>query len=55
VVLDVPQDATVIAFGVIDSGKGQVWIDQLTLDTVGQDVPVDSMQARPPLAASPTL
>jgi hypothetical protein len=55
VVLDVPQDATMIVFGVIDSGKGRVWIDQLALDTVGQDVPVDSLQPRPALAASPTL
>jgi hypothetical protein len=55
VVLDVPQDATMIAFGVIDSGKGSVWIDQLAIDTVGQDVPVDSFQTRPALATSPTL
>jgi hypothetical protein len=49
VVLDVPQDATAIVFGVIGAGKGTVWIDQLALDTVGQDVPVDSMQPqRPP-------
>lgn len=55
VVLDVPQDAAMIVFGVIDSGKGRVWIDQLALETVGQDVPVDSLQARPPLATAPTL
>jgi hypothetical protein len=42
-------------FGVIGSGKGTVWIDQLAFETVGQDVPVDSMQQRPPLPPSPTL
>jgi hypothetical protein len=55
VVLDVPQDATRIAFGVIDSGKGTVWIDQLAFETVGQEVPVDSLQHTRPLAASPAL
>jgi hypothetical protein len=56
VVLDVPQDATAIVFGVIGAGKGTVWIDQLALDTVGQDVPVDSMQSqRPPLPTAPVL
>jgi hypothetical protein len=55
VVLDVPQDAKAIMFGVIGSGKGAVWIDQLAFETVGPDVPVDSMQQRPPLPPSPTL
>jgi hypothetical protein len=55
VVLDVPQDASMIVFGVIDSGKGRVWIDQLALDTVGQDVPVDSMQPQRPLPDAPVL
>jgi hypothetical protein len=45
VVLDVPADADTIVFGVIDSGKGQVWIDSLALQPVGQEVPVDHMQA----------
>lgn len=55
VVLDVPQDASAIMFGVIGAGKGTVWIDQLALETVGQDVPVDSLQPPRPLATSPTL
>jgi hypothetical protein len=56
VVLDVPQDASRIVFGVVGSGKGTVWIDQLAFETVGQDVPVDSMQQpRPLVAASPSL
>ena len=55
VVLDVPQDAARIAFGVINAGKGTVWIDQLAFETVGQDVPVDSAQPRAALATAPAL
>ncbi|MGB9109543.1 MAG: transcriptional regulator [Telluria sp.] len=55
VVLDVPQDATAITFGVIGAGKGTVWIDQLALETVGQDVPVDSLQPQRPLPTAPAL
>ena len=44
VTLDVPPNATMISFGVIGAGKGQVWIDDLKLDTVGKDTPVDVQQ-----------
>jgi hypothetical protein len=55
VVLDVPQDASAVMFGVIGSGKGTVWIDQLAFETVGQDVPVDSMRPARSLSVSPSL
>ncbi|MCC2961031.1 transcriptional regulator [Massilia sp. IC2-278] len=56
VTLDVPADASIVSFGVIGSGKGQVWIDALTLEPVGRDVPVDRMSARQrPLPDKPTL
>jgi hypothetical protein len=55
VVLDVPPDARTITFGVIDSGKGQVWIDALAFETVGREVPVDGMPAPRDLPATPTL
>lgn len=55
VVLDVPNDATAIAFGVIDNGVGQVWIDQLALETVGLDVPVDTQQRQYKLPLTPSL
>lgn len=54
VTLDVPQDATTITFGVINSGVGQVWIDELSFDVVGSDVPVDAMPAAS-LPERPTL
>jgi hypothetical protein len=38
VVLDVPASSRNIAFGVLLDGKGQVWMDDLQLEVVGQDV-----------------
>ena len=55
VVLDVPQDAAVISFGVNNIGKGQVWIDRLGFEQVGQDVPVDAMRPERPLPTVPVL
>lgn len=55
VVLDVPTDAASIIFGVIGDGTGSVWIDQLSFEKVGQDVPVDSLGPRRPLPSAPTL
>lgn len=40
IVLDVPNDARDIAFGVLLQNKGQVWADGLTFEVVGKDVPV---------------
>jgi hypothetical protein len=55
VVLDVPQEAAFITFGVNNIGKGQVWIDRLGFEPVGQDVPVDSMRSARHLPTEPTL
>lgn len=55
VVLDVPANATAIAFGAIDEGLGQVWLDQMALETVGMDVPVDIQQEEQKLPLTPTL
>ena len=55
VVLDVPQDGGMIVFGVINNGSGQVWIDRLGFEQVGQDVPVDVQKARGTLPAVPVL
>jgi hypothetical protein len=37
-VLDVPSEASLIAFGVMLGGKGQIWVDDLQLEVVGHDV-----------------
>ncbi|MFZ6757753.1 transcriptional regulator [Undibacterium sp. Ji50W] len=55
VVLDVPANANSIAFGVIDGGKGQVWLDDLKLEVVGNDVPVDKMKQGRQLPTAPSL
>lgn len=38
IVLDVPKESTVISFGIILSGRGQVWVDQLTFEEVDESV-----------------
>lgn len=37
VVLDVASDATSISFGILLSGTGQVWLNHVTLDPVGEE------------------
>lgn len=54
VVLDVPADGAVLAFGVINSGAGQVWIDELSLEPVGKEVAVDT-PARNKMPETPSL
>jgi hypothetical protein len=43
VVLDVPADATGISFGTLLSGPGEVWLNDVKFDTVGQDVSTTGM------------
>ncbi len=47
VVLDVPDKAEVIAFGVILQGSGQVWADDIQLEGVGQDVASTNLSISP--------
>jgi hypothetical protein len=53
VVLDVPADASDIAFGFLLIGKGQLWVDGLRLEPVDSSVPVTS-SAKPALPAVPS-
>jgi hypothetical protein len=39
IVLDVPQDATGIFFGVLLEGKGAVWLNSVSFDVVASDTP----------------
>jgi hypothetical protein len=39
VVLDVPQDATGIAFGILLKGSGSAWLNHPQLEVVGNDIP----------------
>ncbi len=51
VVLDAPRDATGIFFGVLLSGSGSVWLNNVKFEVVGADVPTtgsaDSSTAEP--------
>jgi hypothetical protein len=55
VTLDVPSDARMISFGVIDEGTGQVWLDELKFDVVGPEVPTDAMPYFAEPARKPVL
>jgi hypothetical protein len=39
VVLDVPETSTALAYGILLSGSGKVWIADVRLELVGEEVP----------------
>lgn len=47
IVLDVPQESTLLAFGILLAGKGGVWLSDVTFDVVGQDVSTTDTLALP--------
>jgi hypothetical protein len=51
IVLDVDSKATAVAFGILLAGKGAVWIDDMTFEIVGENVPVTGFQSN--LTSSP--
>jgi hypothetical protein len=53
VVLDVPQEATGIFFGVLLGGTGQVWISNAKFEVVGSDVPTTGSGATPSMPLEP--
>jgi beta-lactamase regulating signal transducer with metallopeptidase domain len=53
VVLDVPDDATGISFGVLLSGSGEVWISDVSFEVVGNGVPVTSSDQTDRLPSHP--
>jgi hypothetical protein len=48
VVLEVPKDATGIAFGILLSGPGQVWVNDVKFEIVGADAPATSAREKSP-------
>jgi hypothetical protein len=55
VVLDIPTDATGIAFGILMSETGEVWMNDASFEVVGKDVPTtDFQQPAPNLSNHPT-
>jgi len=53
VVLDVPLDATAVAFGAILNGTGQFWVDQFAFEVVSNTVTTTSIIAQPRLVSHP--
>ncbi len=45
VVLDVPQQAVTINFGILLEGAGQAWLDGVRFEAVGPEVPVTDLRA----------
>ncbi|MCP1493586.1 AraC-like DNA-binding protein [Peribacillus frigoritolerans] len=43
IVLDVPENSAIISFGVLLSGSGQVWIDELEFEEVSIDTPTTNI------------
>jgi hypothetical protein len=48
IVLDVPEETASLQYGVGVAGPGQVWIDRVRMEVVGEDVPLTSPSNRPP-------
>jgi hypothetical protein len=44
VVLDVPKDATGVAFGILLTDTGQVWLNSTKLQIVGAEVPTTNLK-----------
>jgi hypothetical protein len=40
IILDIPQEAVNLGFGILLQGKGQAWIDDIKFESVTKDVPV---------------
>lgn len=54
IVLDVPQEAGAMAFGVMLEGSGKVWISDISFEVVDQSVPTTNMvKERVPLPQGP--
>jgi len=49
IVLDVPTHSRKIAFGILLSGRGEVWLDDVSFERVGNEVPTTGLKYdRPP-------
>lgn len=46
IVLDVPDEAANMAYGLLLAGEGRVWIDDLHFDIVSKDVPLTGTSSR---------
>ncbi|WP_201261955.1 helix-turn-helix domain-containing protein [Metasolibacillus fluoroglycofenilyticus] len=54
IVLDVPKDSSIISFGIILSGRGQVWVDQLAFEEVDENVASTNLEIQADILSMPT-
>jgi len=54
VVLDVPQESQGVSFGLLLTGEGQVWMDDLKFEVVGTDVPTTGGAGKESVPKAPT-
>ncbi|ACB75527.1 RNA polymerase sigma factor [Opitutus terrae] len=47
IVLDVPRDAEAINYGMFLAGRGQIWVNALTVTAVGAETPITNPQSLP--------
>lgn len=53
IVLDVPNEATALAYGVLLNGEGRVWVDDLKFEIVDKSVPVTRNKVERTFPAAP--
>ena len=53
IVLDVPADATSLNFGILLTGSGEVWLNDLTLEIIGTDTPTTGATLHSTLPQNP--
>ncbi|MBO0993916.1 helix-turn-helix transcriptional regulator [Bacillus sp. SD088] len=54
IVLDVPQNTSLISFGVLLSGKGQVWVDEFKFEEVDKKTPTTNIDFTSDILDEPT-
>jgi len=54
IVLDVPAESALISFGIILSGHGQVWVDQLTFEEVDKSIESTNLEMPSEILNEPT-
>ncbi|MEY9974676.1 AraC-like DNA-binding protein [Lysinibacillus sp. RC46] len=54
IVLDVPENSAIISFGILLTGKGEVWLDGLSFEVVDKDTPTTHISFENHLLEEPT-
>lgn len=54
IVLDVPDNSAIISFGILLTGKGEVYLDGLSFEVVDNDTPTTHNHFDNPLLEEPT-